>query len=83
MRLWLKDSERLPDPPPMKTDDRKAIGVGTAVWVVAAVVAVVFWAPLNHGGYGWIVPMTFVGVGLGILGLCYAQVRRSRPARQP
>jgi len=47
------------------------------------VVAVVFWAPLNHGGYGWIVPMTFVGVGLGILGLCYAQVRRSRPARQP
>ena len=28
MRLWLKDSERRPDPAPVETDDRKAMLVG-------------------------------------------------------
>lgn len=81
MRLWLKDSERLPDPLPMKTDDRTAIGAGTALWVVGAVVAVVFWSPLSRDGFGWVVWMMFVGIALGVLGLCYAQVRRSRATR--
>ena len=35
MRLWLKDSERRPDPEPVKTDDRKAMLVGIALWLVA------------------------------------------------
>jgi VIT1/CCC1 family predicted Fe2+/Mn2+ transporter len=81
VRLWLKDSERLPDPPPMKTDDRAAIGAGTVLWAIAGVFAFVFAAPLNDDGFGWVVPMTVVGVALGVVGLGYSQVRRARAAR--
>jgi VIT1/CCC1 family predicted Fe2+/Mn2+ transporter len=78
MRLWLRDSERLPDPPPMKADDRAALAVGTVLWLIAAVVAIVFEAPLAHVGRGWIVSATIVGFALGLVGLVYAQIRRAR-----
>jgi len=35
MRLWLKDSERRPDPAPIKTDDRKVVLIGLVLWLVA------------------------------------------------
>ncbi|GAB3801533.1 hypothetical protein GCM10028798_17610 [Humibacter antri] len=82
MRLWLKDSERLPDPPPMKTDDRAALGVGTGLWVIAAIVAAVFAGPLAASGHGWVPATTFVGVALGLIGLVYAQVSRMRARRR-
>ncbi|MGN6204349.1 DUF2530 domain-containing protein [Humibacter sp.] len=82
MRLWLKDNERLPDPPPMKTDDRAALGVGTVLWVVASVVAAVFAAPLAASGHGWVPATTVVGVVLGLIGLVYAQVSRMRAKRR-
>jgi hypothetical protein len=75
MRLWLRDSERLPDPPPMKTDDRAALGVGTVLWVIAAIAAAVFAGPLAASGHGW-VPAT------AIVGVVYAQVQRSRAVRR-
>lgn len=81
MRLWLKDSERMPDPPPLKTDERIAIGVGTLLWVVAVILAMVFAAPLEDAGRGWLLAAAIVGVVLGIIGLVYAQVRRSRALR--
>ncbi|MGA0566900.1 DUF2530 domain-containing protein [Rathayibacter sp. KR2-224] len=82
MRLWLRDSERLPDPPPMKTDDRAALAVGTVVWLVVAVVSIVISEPLGQSGHGWVVDMAIVGIVLGLIGLAYAQVRRSRSARR-
>jgi type VI protein secretion system component VasK len=82
MRLWLRDSERLPDPPPMKTDDRAALAVGTALWAIAAVVALVLAGPLAASGHGWVVTATIVGVVLGLIGVVYAQVRRSRARRR-
>ena len=82
MRLWLRDSERLPDPPPMKTDDRAALAVGTVVWLVVAVVSIVISEPLGRSGHGWVVVMAIVGIVLGLIGLAYAQVRRSRSARR-
>lgn len=81
MRLWLKDSERMPDPPPLKTDERIAIGVGTLLWVVAAILAMVFAAPLEAAGRGWLLAAAIVGVVLGAIGLAYSQVRRSRARR--
>jgi len=83
MRVWLKDSERLPDPPPMKTDDRAAFLVGTVLWIVAAVLAAVFAQPLAAHGDGWVIAMALVGVGTGLLGLVYTQLRRTRSARTP
>ncbi|GAB3612125.1 DUF6223 family protein [Humibacter ginsengisoli] len=82
MRLWLKDSERLPDPPPMKTDDRAALGVGTMLWVIAAIVAAVFAGPLAASGHGWVPATAIVGVVLGLIGLVYAQVSRVRARRK-
>ena len=78
MRLWLRDSERLPDPAPMKTDDRVAIGTGLVLWIVTAVVVLVFSPQLISAHAGWVVSTAFVGVALGIVGLVYAQVMRRR-----
>ena len=46
MRLWLKDSERRPDPEPVKTDDRKVVLVGLVLWLVALAGLLLFLAPL-------------------------------------
>jgi len=81
MRLWLKDDERLPDPPPLKTDDRAAFLIGTVLWIVAVVVATVFASTLRAHDDAWVVAMTLVGVGAGLVGLVYAQIRRARLQR--
>jgi hypothetical protein len=75
MRLWLRDSERKPDPVPAETDDRKAILVGLALWVVALIVVVV----VTMSGSGFIAPdaapatlwTCAVGITLGLIGLAY------------
>ena len=41
MRLWLKDSERRPDPTPVATDDRKPMIVGLALWIIALIVVLI------------------------------------------
>ncbi|HWD61610.1 MAG TPA: DUF2530 domain-containing protein [Humibacter sp.] len=81
MRLWLRDSERLPDPPPMKTDDRAAIGTGLVLWLIAAVISIVFSRQLNASASGWILATAIVGVALGVIGLVYAQVMHVRLGR--
>jgi fatty acid desaturase len=75
MRLWLKDSERRPDPEPIQTDDRLAIIVGLALWVVALAV-VLFLAPLLGAGDGWWLWTCVVGLALGLVGLVYTHLRR-------
>jgi Na+/melibiose symporter-like transporter len=71
VRLWLKDSERRPDPTPVKTDDRKAIIVGMIAWLVGLVVLLFFTGPLAAAGNPWWVFTPAVGLGLGILALGY------------
>ena len=71
MRLWLKDSERRPDPAPAKTDDRKPMLVGLALWL-AGLVAVLLLAPGNPGLFWTCV----VGLALGLIGLLYVRTRR-------
>lgn len=78
MRFWLQEDERRPDPEPVATDDRTAVLVGIAVWVVATAVLLVMLAPLVEAGrIGWLWTC-LVGIGLGLVVLAYTQVRRRR-----
>lgn len=76
MRLWLKDSERRPDPVPVATDDRKAVFIGTALWVVALVVALV--VPVSAEARGYLLATCATGIALGLLGLAYTHRRHLR-----
>jgi hypothetical protein len=62
----------------MKTDDRAALIVGTVLWLLVAVAAVVFAAPLTRTGHGWVVAAAIIGVALGLVGVVYAQLTRMR-----
>jgi hypothetical protein len=76
MRLWLRDDERRPDPVPVKTDDRRAVVVGLALWVIALVVVLVVGGPVVASGT-WLWTIV-VGLVLGVLGLGYLTVKRRR-----
>jgi FtsH-binding integral membrane protein len=78
MRLWLKDSERRPDPAPVKTDDRKAVLTGIALWIVALVVVLVAVVPLDPQSNLWLVYTCVIGIVLGAVGLVYTHARRHK-----
>ena len=78
MRLWLKDSERRPDPEPVKTDDRKAVLIGLALWLVALAVLLLFIPQLTESGLSWWLWTCIAGLGLGFIGLLYTHWRGSR-----
>lgn len=75
MRLWLKDSERRPDPTPVATDDRKAVLVGIALWLVALVAAFVVPAVSEVDAAGTWFTTCLVGLTLGAVGLIYTHRR--------
>jgi hypothetical protein len=76
MRLFVKDSERRPDPEPLRTDDRKVIVVGLAAWVATTIVLLVLLGTLVESGrLGWLWT-ALVGVGLGVVLLVYVHRRR-------
>lgn len=77
MRFWLKDSERKPDPLPVKTDDRKAVLVGIALWLVALAVLLVFLTPLVASGNGWWLWTCVAALALGLIGLLYTHYRHN------
>ncbi|WP_010203529.1 DUF2530 domain-containing protein [Salinibacterium sp. PAMC 21357] len=81
MRIWLKDSERRPDPEPVETDDRKAMLVGIVVWVVALAVLLIFIEPLDAAGNLWWLWAAIAGLALGLIGLLYTHVRRKKSSR--
>lgn len=70
MKLWLKDSERKPDPAPVKTDDRKAVLAGLALWIVGLIVLLIVQpTPV-------LLWTCATGVVLGLIGLIYTHARR-------
>jgi FtsH-binding integral membrane protein len=81
VRIWLKDSERRPDPEPVETDDRKAMLVGIAAWVIALAVLLLFIEPLNAAGHLWWLWTAVAGLVLGLIGLIYTHVRRGKSTR--
>ncbi|HOT33017.1 MAG TPA: DUF2530 domain-containing protein [Rhodoglobus sp.] len=75
MRLWLKDSERRPDPAPVKTDDRKPMLIGILVWLVALAVLLFFIAPLTAAHNEWWLWTCIAGIALGLVGILYTNWR--------
>ncbi|MGW0806500.1 DUF2530 domain-containing protein [Nonomuraea sp. NPDC002799] len=55
-----------PDPEPIKTNDTKAVAVGTAVWAVALVVLLIFRPAPEHT---WLIWTCATGVVFGLLGM--------------
>ncbi|WP_172979936.1 DUF2530 domain-containing protein [Agromyces agglutinans] len=80
MRFWLSEDERRPDPEPARADARKAVAVGTAAWLVAIGVAWWFRVESAEAGYGWLLPMAIIGFAIGVGGLVFVQLHRSRRA---
>ena len=76
MKLYLRSPERRPDPPPLQTDDRRTVLVGTAVWAVLLVLAVVFRDRLDQDGHGWWLWTPVAGLILGLYGLRYVSRKR-------
>jgi hypothetical protein len=77
VRLWLKDSERRPDPVPAKTHDRTIVIIGMAAWLIALIVLLFFTGPLAAAGHAWWVFTPAAALGLGLIALVYLQVKRS------
>ena len=71
MKIYLRSNERRPDPPPLQTDDRQVVLIGTAVWTVLLVLAVIFHDRLAADDRGWWVWTPVVGIALGLYGLRY------------
>jgi len=82
VRFWLSESERRPDPAPARADARKALLVGTAGWVVALAVVVVFRAELAAAGLGWLLWAAITGTVIGVMGFVAVQLIRLRIRRQ-
>ena len=80
MRLYLRSTDRRPDPEPLPSDDRRVILVGTGIWAALFVVALIARPTLVSHGHGWWVWTPLVGVALGLYGLRYLGRRRPRTA---
>lgn len=76
MRLLVKDSERRPDPEPLRTDDRKVVLVGLAAWIVATIVLLASVDALAADGLLGLLWTALIGIGLGVALLVYVHVRR-------
>jgi hypothetical protein len=72
MKLWLKDSERRPDPVAVKTDDRNAVLTGIVLWIFGLVVLLIV-SPQPT-----LIYTCATGIVLGLIGLIYTHARRDR-----
>lgn len=78
MRLWVKDSERRPDPAPLKADDRMAISVGMLLWAVALVVMLLTQDALEGSGREWWLWTAVAGLVIGAIAFLYTRLKRPR-----
>ncbi|HVA59248.1 MAG TPA: DUF2530 domain-containing protein [Mycobacteriales bacterium] len=73
---------RRPDPPPLATNDARAVAVGLALWLVALAVLVPMHASLSRHHEIWWIWTCVVGLVLGGYGLWFVvwlQRRRRSP----
>ncbi|QXJ24114.1 DUF2530 domain-containing protein [Actinomadura graeca] len=59
---------RLPDPPPMRTDDVRIAAAGTAAWAVALVVLLIVGLPSGERWWLWV---CVAGIVIGLFGMWY------------
>ncbi|MCU1569525.1 MAG: hypothetical protein JWR33_266 [Naasia sp.] len=81
MRFYLRDSERRPDPDPVRTDDRKAVLAGLIVWVAGLLIALLVAAVQGGGVETGVVWLCTAGIALGLGFLVYTERRRRRSGR--
>ena len=79
--LYLPPEERRDDPAPLRTDDRRTVMVGTAVWAVLLVVTLLARDELGAADRGWWAWSCAAGVALGLVGLAYLHHREVRARR--
>jgi hypothetical protein len=82
MRLWLKDSERRPDPAPAATDDRIPLITGLVLWLLALVGVLIAFGPAGPSGDGTWLWACFIGAGIGLLGLAFVYRQRRAGRRR-
>lgn len=78
VRFYLRPEERHPDPEPLHTDDRKAVLVGTVIWLLGLAATLIQREDLAAAGRSWWVWTCAAGAGLGLLGLSYLHHRELR-----
>ncbi len=66
MRFYVKDSERKPDPQPVKTNARLAISVGLVLWVLALAACIFFSGSLAAAEKSWWLSTCLFGIALGV-----------------
>lgn len=69
MRFYVKDSERKPDPEPIKVNAKLAIKVGLVLWVVALALLLVLQATQAATQKPWYTSTCAVGIVLGLWAL--------------
>jgi Protein of unknown function (DUF2530) len=68
---------RRPDPEPLESDDVRIVALGTAMWLVALLAALVLHGRLDDHGNGDWVWIALAGAFLGLVGLRYVRRRRA------
>lgn len=79
-RARVSEQPDQPEVRPLDVDGVAAVAVGTAVWAVLAVAALLLRDRLAAAGHDWWLWVCVAGVGLGLLGLPLV-IRRSRAYR--
>ena len=82
MRLYLRATDRRPDPPPMRSNDLAVGLVGTGIWALLLVAALLARGSLEDSGRGWWVWTAVAGIVIGLWGTGYVW-RRDARARRP
>lgn len=65
------------------TNDRPTVAVGSGVWAVLLVIALLRRDDLEATGRGWWIWACIFGVTLGLIGLSWLHVRAKRQGRRP
>ncbi|MFM6966348.1 MAG: DUF2530 domain-containing protein [Rhodoluna sp.] len=74
MKFYVKDSERKPDPEPVKTNAKLAITVGLCLWAVALVVLIFARSAIPAAQESWKFTC-LAGIGLGFYALFHVRKR--------
>jgi hypothetical protein len=69
--------DRRPDPPPLESNDVRAVAAGTAAWAVGLVVLIVLRVTDAARVETWWLVMCGYGLLLGVVGIRYCQRRHA------
>ena len=78
----MSTTERPEPPSPLDPDGVVAVVVGTVVWLVALVLALVFHDRLSDHGHGWWIWVCVAGAALGLIGIPYMRRYQKAVRRQ-